>query len=364
MRRPLVVVTGVSPRATSSLALILTLDLPDAVVVRHRIDPEQQVLSRVVSDSTGILERAQTTLAHACVTCALREDILPTLERLARNPQWGAIISVLPAGAEATQLGAAITHEPRFARLLKVSSVVTAVGSERPIEDLIGDGLLRDHGRHFSPDDDRGVGEVACAQVEYADVIVAEEPLGPNASDLVRALARPNATLIDGAVNVDGTTLTKARHSHAQAMAWHAPVADGPLPDLAHSRAWRLDLSSHRPFHPERLLDRIELLGGGEYRSRGCFWVPSRPNLALEWAGSGGQLSIGIYNEWENEIPRTRLIFTGLGSAPTHLGPQFEEALASPSELRSGAFSDDVLEDGLEPWLGDISDISDISDTA
>ena len=57
MRTPLVVVTGVDPAAMDATLLSLAWDLPRAVSVRHTIDPESQVLTRTVSDASGVVER-------------------------------------------------------------------------------------------------------------------------------------------------------------------------------------------------------------------------------------------------------------------------------------------------------------------
>ena len=73
-------------------------------VVPQTIDVERQVLTRVVSDVMGLIEREEISLDHACVTCAVREDIIPTLERLAKTGRWTSIVACLPMAAEATQV--------------------------------------------------------------------------------------------------------------------------------------------------------------------------------------------------------------------------------------------------------------------
>jgi hypothetical protein len=153
MRTPLVVVTGVDPVAMDSTLMSLALDLPRAVSVRHLIDPESQILTRTVSDATGILEREEIQLEHACVGCALREDIFPTLERLARAGQWSAILSGLPTGTEGRQLGRTLTTDSRLARHLKLCGFVAAVGSGDVVRDLLSDDLPRARGIHSTPGD-------------------------------------------------------------------------------------------------------------------------------------------------------------------------------------------------------------------
>lgn len=355
MRTPLVVVTGVDPNAMDTAMVSLPWDLPRAVAVRHRIDPMSQVLTRIVSDTNGVLEREEIALEHACVTCALREDILPTLERLARDDRWSTIVSCLPTGTEAGHLGNVLARDTRLARHLRLSSVVTAVGAERLVEDLLGDHLLREHGLHTHPNDERGLGEVACAQIEFADVVVLAGDPGEEATDLVCALARPDALLATGTDQLDGNALAGRRHQHRRTTAWSSPMLDVEIPALGNSHAWRLELSSPRPFHPERLLDQIERLGGGRHRSRGCFWVPTRPGMVQEWGGAGGQLSIGGHGTWGRRTPLTRLVLTGLGTAPIGLVEAFEDLLLTPVEALDQR-SWNVAEDGLEPWLGDIRD--------
>lgn len=359
MRAALVVVTGVHPTAIDSAMVALAWDLPRAVSVRHRIDPHSQVLSRVVSDATGVLEREEVQLEHACISCALREDVLPTLDRLARDGRWSSIVLGLPTGAEAAQLTHALGTDPRLARRLRLSAVVAALESEHLVQDLLGDSLLRERDRHTGPDDERGTGEVAAAQVELADLVLLPTPGCPEGHDLLAALARPGAALVDGVDHLDAAAVVAGRHAHKAAARWTDHVLDGALPPLpGGSRAWRLDLSSPRPFHPERMLERIEQLGAGPFRSRGCFWLPTRPGTVQEWAGAGGQLSIGTRGAWGRRTPLTRLVLTGLDPAPRDLVAAFEDLLLTHEEALLERPRWRVLEDGLEPWLGDIRDVA------
>ena len=358
MRTPLVVVTGVEPRAIDATLLNLSWDVPGTVAVRHHIDPVGQVLTRVVSHAGGVLEREHTTLEHACIGCALREDIVPTLQRLARERRWSAVVLGLPAGMDADQLTHLATRDTQLARHVRLSSLVAALDGEGAVEQLLGDQLLRERGWHTGPDDDRGVGEVLAAQVERSDLVAITGSAVPEAVALARALARPGADVVADAGLVDLADLTARRHEHQAALAWSSPLVEGDLPPLAGDGVWRLDLCSPRPFHPERLLEGIDRLGSGAHRSRGCFWLPTRPDSAVEWSGAGGQLSIGNHGSWGRTLPRTRLVFTGLGTAPTGLADAFEEALLDLHEALPGRSGWDLVEDGLEPWLGDIRDVA------
>jgi G3E family GTPase len=352
MRTPVVLLAGVNPEAMATTMIGLQFDLPDAVAVRHHIDPDRQVLTRTVSDVSGIIEEHETFLEHACVNCAIREDILPTLERLARAKKWRSIIAHLPVGAEPEHLSNALAWDTRLARFIRVSSVLVALGAEHPINDLLGEDLLAERGLHSGDDDRRGVGEVLTGMVEYADVLTFAGEADPLARGLVRTLARPGATLADE-TGVDSAALVGRLHQNSVSDAWVSPTRRDALPDHRNEGVWQLDLQSLRPFHPERLLDSLEALGSGMHRGRGCFWLPTRPDRAVEWAGSGGQLSIGDHCGWGARTPFTRIVLTGVGVPPEGIRDAFDSLLLAPGEQLPP-----VAEDGFEPWLGPIREVA------
>ncbi|HEY1117636.1 MAG TPA: GTP-binding protein [Acidimicrobiales bacterium] len=349
---PVVLLSGVDPDAMAATMVGLQFDLPGAVAVRHEIDVERQVLSRTVSDLDGVVEQHETPLEHACVSCAIRADIVPTLERLARDGRWHSIVAHLPVGAEASTLCSVVTWDTRLARFLQVSAVVAAVSSREPVRDLLGDDLLAERGHHCSHEDRRGVGEVLTVMIEYADVLVLDGPADPVARGLVKALGRPGAILVEGGHGLDTSVLLGGLHVRAHAHDWTSPVRTDALAEIRTEGLWRLDLQSLQPFHPQRLLDSLEQLGAGAHRSRGCFWLPTRPGRALEWAGAGGQVSIGDHAGWGARRPFTRIVLTGVGAAPQHLRPAFAELLVGTEE--QGPWP--TLSDGWEPWLGPIRD--------
>lgn len=353
MRTPVVLLTGVDREAMTGAMVGLQFDLPAAVAVCHHIDVERSVLQRTVSDVTGIVEQVEIDLEHACVSCAIREDVVPTLERLTRSGRWSTILAHLPVGAEARQVCNVLAWETRLARHLRVAGVVVALDGPGVVEDLLGDDLLAERGAHSSEDDRRGLGEVAAAMVEYADVVVTDGPAEPAGIELLEALALPDAMLVSGVENLDAAALASSRHVHGRTDAWTAPASLAPLPQVDWTHVWRRELVSPLAFHPDRLLDDLERLGGGRHRSRGCFWLPTRPDRALVWDGAGGQLSIGNGDPWGARPPMTRLILTGVGTPPSDLADAFRAMLLTPDEAAAGG-SWQLSEDGFEPWLGPV----------
>ncbi len=358
---PVVLVTGVDDAAMGSAGISLQLGLPGAVAVRHAIDPRRQVLTRIVSDVNGVLEREELNLAHACVSCAIREDIVPTLERLAAQGRWSSIVACLPVAAEATQVCRVLAVERRGAPHVVIAAVVAALDGETVAEDLLGDELLDERGSATSEDDRRGVAEVASAMVEYADVVCLTQQPDPDELALVGVLARPDVPVITDPSTLDATGLVAGVHRHAAVEAWVAEVRRGALPPVPSGGAWRLDLCSDRPFHPLRFQDNLAILGDGPRRSRGCFWLPTRPDAVCSWDGAGGQASVGSTRTWGREQPLTRITVIGLDDdhhGRAEIERAFERCLLTDEELATRGRAWEETWDGLEPWLGPIAHVA------
>lgn len=358
---PAVLVTGIDETAMEAVTVGLQFDLPFAVVVRHVLDVESQTLVRVVSDVTGVVERHVHHLEHACVSCALREDVVPTMERLAATGRWATVVAHLPVAAEALQACRVIETFADVAPHVHVAAVVAALDGEELVEDLLGDTLLHERDLHTSHDDTRGVAETAAAVVEYADAVVLSGAAEPAGLALLHALARPGVPVVREPSALDAAPLVAGAHDHARTEAWIESVRPGA--DVAHEavadHVWTLDLRSDRPFHPDRLLESIERIGGGPRRSRGCFWLPSRPADVCEWDGAGGQLSIGSGAPWGGRTPMTRIVVHGvrrgpLASSPDDVRRAFKRCLLTDTEMTERGPFWEVTEDGLEPWLGDV----------
>lgn len=355
---PVILVAGVAPEPIAAATIALQWDLPSAVVVRHDIDPEAEVLMRTVSDANGVQERLEIDVEHACINCAIREDIIPTLERLAASGRWGAIIAQLPVTAEPMQVCRVIGYSPEVAPHVRIAASLVALDAETIIADLLGDDLLTERDLPVRDDDERGVGETASAMVEYADVVALFGEHGADGWELLRAIIRPGAELTNAIGEVDVSALLAGVHNHDRSEDWVAVVREGELPSSAGGAAWVLDFRSERPFHPERLQENIEALGRGARRSRGCFWLPSRPAQVCQWDGAGGMVSIGPAHYWESDAQLTRIVVVGLDDGRDELAQVFERCLLTDEELAERGHFWEVADDGYEPWLGPVRSLA------
>ncbi len=350
----MILINGVADEPMSTTTVALQWDLPNAVAVHHEIDPARSLLVRSVSDVSGLLERVEIDVEHACVSCAIREDIVPTLERLAASGRWNAIIAQLPVSAEAIQVCRAISYAPDRVPHIRIAATIAALDAETLCDDLLGSDLVMERDLPTGADDDRGIAEIACPMVEYADVVTTMGAPDAEADALLRTLARPDARIVASAGDLDTNLLIAGIHRHQRNESWVLPVRRGTLPDPNPHPAWMLDFSSPLPMHPHRLHATIEKLGGGPRRSRGCFWLPSRPSQICGWDGAGGQLSIGPAGAWGMGTPLTRIVVVGLDDGRDELRAAFDSCLLTRMEVEHRGRFWEVAEDGLEPWLGPI----------
>ena len=106
---------------------------------------------------------------------------------------------------------------------------------------------------------------------------------------------------------------------------------------------------------------RVEVLGGGHRRTRGCFWLPTRPTQVCQWEGAGGMLSIGTFDDWYDMRPHTRIVVVGTDEGREELETALRSCLLTDDEIERHGLRWRVPGDGLEPWLGPVDGVSEVA---
>ena len=348
-------VLGLDPVLRDAAHGGLLADSTTLVSVRHevrRVGDSTQI-RRLVVDSFGVVEDATHELGEGCVTCAIREDAVRTSGMLARSRRWTELLYSPPTASTALPFCTLLDTECRKGgRLASVhlGAVAVVVAVDTLEWDLLGSDLLADRDMALSSDDRRSVGEVLAALVGHADLVVVEGA-SSTGSRLVEHLRAFDGDRRDGISDLTVDVLTGRRHHCSAAIRRVDPrhVRASGRPEGC--QVWTLDLHSDRPFHPERLLANLDVLGGEPVRSRGRFWLPDRPDSLCAWDGAGAQLSIGDAGPWQGCAPSTRLVFTGVKDVRSTLVSAFDDALATPEELRQGPGYWVGSSRPLEPWI-------------
>lgn len=308
------VLSGFSPAATHAVARTLLADDPRLILIRHDLTGVRDgIVHRIVRTARQVLEDERVTLVHGCVSCTLREDVLPTLVRLARAHPDRDQALMLPEAVEPEAVaaatgwclvdGAPVTDHVRF------ESYTTVVDAGRVLDDLTSTDSLSDRALHAADDDHRTVADVVARQIEYADTVVCwgDPPNGPfdgtRLAVLLHRLAPwaahvPAAGFRPVARHRPGTPGVLARGLEGYPVGVHEPVPDcGVVSVLFRAR---------RPFHAGRLNDTLGAIVGPTLRGRGHLWLANRPDTAIAWDSAAGGLSMGSLGRWLAALPEER----------------------------------------------------------
>lgn len=354
---PVSVLSSLDPVLRAVTAFTAVVDHPGTVVVLQDLDPAAGTLRRVTSDVTGIIEDETVALQHVCLGCAIREDSLPYLELIADSGRWEQVLWGLPVSAGAAPLTTAIDS---FGDELgvRMATLMTVVDSDRVVQDVFGDALLVEDQLALADDDRRSVGEALLAQLRHADLVLCHG----NTSPVTDPNENVGSALIDHLRGPGSITVTADQPTDLFTARYHPSITEGRLDPIKVARSaapdtdegvWSLELHSARPFHPQRLLEAIEVLGSTDLCSRGRFALPGRPGAVHCWDGAGGQLSIGDTGTRVEQCT-TRLVYTGIGSPHrrSQLAATFRNTLMTDAELRTtGRWRG--IDDGFGPWLGE-----------
>ncbi|AKU15609.1 GTP-binding protein [Luteipulveratus mongoliensis] len=358
-RVPVVVLTGLDRLDLDSAALAIQCDLPGSVLLRVEIDEEAGAVRRVASDLTGVIEDEATPLEHPCLSCAMREVILPAMIALAEAGRWSAIVVELPVAAEPLPLVVGITgllRDEGAAVPLRLANVIAVIGSDVD-ESVFGQADLTDVGLGLSEDDQRSYAEVFVAQVELADtiVVVGSRPTQLDL-DLLHHLHREGAGVVLGTGRLEGRELVRAEHHADASRAFVDPRRRRrPAHAVDDATMVTVELASWKPFHPQRLLDRLRDLAEGEMRGRGAMWLPGRPDAAIAWEAIGGRLSLGGVGDWDGAQRASRWVVTCCPEIADRVTRAFRTALLTDQEMLTARTSWAGRPDGFEQWLGDAS---------
>ncbi|MGW4838853.1 CobW family GTP-binding protein [Streptomyces globisporus] len=298
---PVVIVCGLHSEARGDVVEGLLRDVPHSVALHHDLATATGgTVRRSLRDAGGELASGDAPLVNECACCALREDLVPELERLAGDGVTRLAVLELWDSVEPKSMAEVIAAHADAA---EVTNVFTAVDPTLVLPCLSNGDDLAEAGLAAAPADRRTIGDTWARQVEYAPVLAVAP--NPAADDEDRALIRQlNPTARQAMPGSPELARLAFAGFDVEAAAAGQHPACALLPQEAEEAGvgtlvWR----RHRPFHPERLLDALEDLSCAAARSRGRFWLADRPDTLLSWDAAGGALCVENTGPWLASLP-------------------------------------------------------------
>ncbi|WP_158839770.1 ribosome hibernation factor-recruiting GTPase MRF [Saccharothrix deserti] len=259
---------------------------PGSVLVRHDLSGlAEGVVRRWVDGRLTVLE-----LAHGCVSCTLRLDLLPLLKRLG-----GRVVVHLDPALEPEAVCFALRGLD-----VRVEAVITVVDRTTWLADATGGVTLAERGMAAAEGDERTVAQVVVGQAEFADALVMTGVGGGEVLDAVLDRLAPLAprhelNTLDVAALLAAIP-TDARRGRVDD--GFGPLLHGQPPlEPAHGVSV-VHFTERRPFHPMRLHKAVDVLLDGVVRTRGRLWVAGQPDVALWLESAGGALNVGSLGPW------------------------------------------------------------------
>ncbi|SFK56398.1 CobW family GTP-binding protein [Streptomyces pini] len=301
-RLPVVIVAGLHADARREVVQRLLRAVPGGVALHHDLSGAAHgAVVRTVRDASGELSRGEAPLVNDCACCALREDLIPELERLAAD--GAARLAVVELWDSVEPKGMAEVVAAHGRDTLELTGVVTAVDPALVLPCLAGGDDLAEAGLAAAATDQRTVADTWARQLEYAPVLaLVDSPEADEADHALLTQLHPAARRVRAA---SGELAEAALAGFDTAMAATAQhPACSRLPQEADEAGvatlvWR----RHRPFHPGRLYEALEDLACAAARSRGRFWLADRPDTLLAWDCAGGALCVESAGPWLASLP-------------------------------------------------------------
>jgi len=268
---------------------------------------------------TGALSRVDEKLvefSNGCICCTLRDDLLAEVTRLAREDRFDYLLIESTGISEPMPVAAtfAVRDEDGFclADVARLDTMATVVDAAALLADYQSSDFIGDRGESLGDEDERSVVDLLVDQIEFADVVVL------NKTDIATEAQRRAARSVIAALN-------PAAHV-VEAVRGHVPIGEivgtrrFDFDRAAQSAGWVRELQGihtpeteeygirsfvyrrRQPFHPQRLLALFHDDWPGVLRSKGWFWLASRPDFVGELAQAGGALThkaIGLW--WASE---------------------------------------------------------------
>ena len=253
-------------------------------------------------------------LAHGCLSCPLRLDLLPLLGELADRDCVGRVVLALDPAFEPEATCWALQHvvpeasDAPVGDRLRVDGVLAVLEAASWLDDVTGEDDLADRGLAATQDDDRTLAQLGLSQVVFADAVVLAGDLDDMwaGARLAAVLDRlvpgvPRARWGTPPAAVLASVPTGARRGRPTTA--HDPLLAGEPPLHEEVDVSLVPFTADRPLHPGRLHDALDVLLEGVVSSWGRIWLASQPERVI-WLESAGQgLRVADTGPWLADLP-------------------------------------------------------------
>ncbi|MBX2858479.1 MAG: zinc metallochaperone GTPase ZigA [Cellvibrionaceae bacterium] len=362
-----------------------------AVIVN---DMSEINIDSAIVESEVSLNRSEEKLvemSNGCICCTLREDLLQEVTKLAQEGRFDYLVIESTGISEPLPVAETFTFADEsgvsLSDVADLDTMVTVVDAVNFVKDYDEAKYLQDAGESLGEEDERSVADLLVDQVEFADVILISKTDLVSASDVERLSAilktlNTHAKIVpirQGQVPIDkvlSTGLFDFERAQ-QAPGWLKEMRGEHVPETEEYGIGSFSYEARRPFNPEKFHTFLHSISqyGKLIRSKGYFWLASRPEFAGQWSQAGGIARYGFAGMFWKAVPkeswptdtdylasidkqwvepfgdmRQELVFIGQGLDQSGITQALNECLLSEEEVLRGKDYWATLQDPFPEW--------------
>lgn len=336
-------------------------------------------------------EEKLVEMSNGCICCTLREDLLEEVTKLAQEGRFDYLVIESTGIAEPLPIAETFTFADEnglsLSDVARLDTMVTVVDAINFLRDYDEAKFLTETAESLGEDDERSVADLLVDQVEFADVILISKTDLAEKSEIERLLAilktlNTSATILpisNGEVELDAVLDTQSFsfEKAQQAPGWLKEMRGEHIPETEEYGISSFAYHARRPFHPEKFYDFLHDAKdyGKLIRSKGYFWLATRPEFVGQWSQAGGIARYGVAGMFWKAIPkeewptdqdyldaindiwqepygdmRQELVFIGQGLEQEKLIARLNECLLTEVEMEQGLDYWLSLEDPFPEW--------------
>ncbi len=336
-------------------------------------------------------EEKLVEMSNGCICCTLREDLLEEVGKLAQEGRFDYLVIESTGISEPLPVAETFTFADEnnisLSDVANLDTMVTVVDSVNFLKDYEAAQYLQETGESLGEEDERSVADLLVDQVEFADVIlISKADLAKN-TDIERLIAilktlNTHAQIIpisQGQVDIDAVLNTGLFNFERaqQAPGWLKEMRGEHVPETEEYGIGSFSYAARRPFHPKKFYDFLHNTQayGKLIRSKGYFWLASRPEFAGQWSQAGGIARYGFGGIFWKSVPkdnwptdqdylasikqqwvepfgdmRQELVFIGQGLDQVEITRALDDCLLNEEEVLQGKDYWVTLDDPFPAW--------------
>ncbi|AUM13347.1 zinc metallochaperone GTPase ZigA [Ketobacter alkanivorans] len=336
-------------------------------------------------------EEKLVEMSNGCICCTLREDLLLEINNLAKDGRFDYLVIESTGISEPLPVAETFTFADEngvsLSDVATLDTMITVVDAVNFLKDYDDAKYLHESGESLGEDDERSVADLLVEQVEFADVLLISKTDLVYPSEIERLIAilrtlNTHARVIpisNGNVNIDDVLSTGLFNFERaqQAPGWLKEMRGEHVPETEEYGIGSFSYIARRPFHPEKFYQFLHNTSafGKLIRSKGYFWLASRPEFAGQWSQAGGIARYGFAGMFWKSIPkeqwptdedylesirknwvepfgdmRQELVFIGQGLDQKAMTRALDDCLLSDKDLLKGRDYWSTLSDPFPAW--------------